>query len=158
MKLTYFLTLAAGLVLLLLLSACKNDSGTEIKVIEYNELIINLDKEVYKPEASAHLTIINKTKKDLILLNCGTSPGFDLQKNIVGKWNNVSLMECPNIGQPFEILQGERREFDIALPPLSLNPNEVEGQYRLLLWLKDKASDQFLDKSERATDPFRITN
>ncbi len=146
------------LILIFALNSCKKDKGTDIEIVEYNDIIINLDKGIYKPEESAHLTIINNSEKDLILLNCGMNPGFDLQKNIVGKWNNVFSLECPAIGTPFEILQGERKEFDIVLPLLTLKPSEVEGEYRLLLWLKDKATDQFLDKSERATDPFRMKN
>ncbi|MCD6376296.1 MAG: hypothetical protein J7L94_12260 [Caldisericaceae bacterium] len=55
-------------------------------------------------------------------------------------------------------MQGTRTEFDIVLPLLTLKPSEIEGKYRLLLWLKDKATDQFLDKSERATAPFRMKN
>ncbi|MHB2156455.1 hypothetical protein ACX8XN_18945 [Calditrichota bacterium GD2] len=145
-------------VVFLTFVSCEEDKGTDIDIIEYNDIIITLDKGTYKPEESARLTIHNNTEKDLVLLNCGTSPGFDLQKRIVGKWNNVYLLECPAIGLPFEILAGDKKEFDIALPPLTLKPSEVEGEYRLLLWLKDKQSNQFLEQSERATDSFRMTN
>ena len=58
------------LIVILALNSCKKDKGTDIDIVEYNKIIINLDKGIYKPEESAHLTIINNSKKDLILLYC----------------------------------------------------------------------------------------
>ncbi len=149
-------SLIALLFVFVLFLSCKDDKGTDIDIVEYNDVVINLDKGIYQPEAAVHMRIFNNTPKDLILLNCGYDPGFDLQKNIVGKWNTVSVKDCPNVGLPFEILAGETKEFDFALPALTLKPDEIEGKYRLLLWLKDKASGQFLDQEDRATSSFRI--
>lgn len=51
------------LIVILALNSCKKDKGTDIDIVEYNKIIINLDKGIYKPEESAHLTIINNSKK-----------------------------------------------------------------------------------------------
>ncbi len=149
-------SLILTIMLIAAISGCKKDKGVDIDVVEFNDLVITLDKGVYAPEAAAHLTIKNRTDMDLILLNCGTNPGFDLQKLIVGKWNNVYLIDCPAIGVPFEIPAGGSFDHDISLPPINLSSNQIEGKYRLLLWLKDKKTGEFLNKNDRATDPFEI--
>lgn len=138
-----------------LITFCKNDKGTEVKVIPYNKIAILLDKPIYNLGDKAELSIHNDTDMDLILDNCGPDPGFDFQKQIGGKWNTVLTPDCIGDGQPFEIPAGARFKHEVTIPQIIKNGSH-EGQYRLLLWLKKKKSGEFLDKEDRATDPFYI--
>ncbi len=137
-----------------LLTFCK-DNSTDVKVIPFTNLSIVMDKAVYVPGDVAHLTINNNTDMDLVLDNCGSDPGFDLQKQIGGKWNNVFIPDCSGDGKPFDIPAGSKFQHTLTMPDIIQNGSR-EGKYRLLFWLKKKKGGELLDKEDRASDPFYI--
>lgn len=139
---------------LILVYSCKEKS-TEVKVIPFTNLSIVLDKATYSPGQKAQLTINNHTDMDLILEPCGPEPGFDFQKQIGGKWNKILTLDCmgENV-EPFEIPAGSTFKHELTIPQLLQGSND--GLFRLLLWLKDKKTGEFLDKDDRASDPFRL--
>jgi hypothetical protein len=137
-------------------TACKKEP-TEIKVIPFTNLSIVMDKGIYKPGDVATLTINNHTDMDLILEPCGSEPGFDFQKLINGKWNKVLTTDCMGeTVEPFSTPAGSTFKHTVTIPLLSLIKGDHNGQYRLLLWLKDKKNLEFLEKEDRASDPFVI--
>jgi hypothetical protein len=142
------------LPLLFLLTFCKKNS-TDVKVIPYTNLSIVLDKPIYAPGDVARVTITNHTDMDLVLDNCGSEPGFDFQKQIGGKWNNLIVPDCSGEGAPFNIAAGSKFTHTLTIPEI-IQSGSHEGQYRLLFWLKKKNSHEFLDKEDRASDPIHI--
>ncbi|GBD87860.1 hypothetical protein BMS3Abin03_01794 [bacterium BMS3Abin03] len=146
------------LIVLLFLSSCTFELDNPDLSTE--SLIISLNKSSYQKDEIITLTIENSSNKDLILYNCGLQPGFDIEKKIGNSWVVPYILECEGIGEPTEIKQSSILIKTLNLPIYLNQLGNVEGSYRLRLWLATKDewnTRNYLDDSLRTTKRFNVT-
>ena len=136
-----------------LILGCKNTT----EPIE-DILFIRLDKSSYIYDETAVLTIENSLGFDLKLLGCGSQPGFDIEKEIDGIFQKPYEITCAG-GFPYFIVNGETFEHEINLAIFPRYLDEIEGTYRLNLWLQKLQNDihVFLSDSLRTTKSFSVS-
>lgn len=142
-------------IVLFLLTGCQKNP---IILSERTGIFIALDKKVYLPEETARLTILNLSASDLLLLNCGTGPRFELERWENGNWVKPYDLDCVAIGQPFSIPQGTKFEISFRFPLFANQLPEVKGRYRLKLELQLAATRKPLPDSLRIAGPIEIVD
>jgi len=146
------------LIIFLFLSSCTFELDNPD--LSTKSLIISLNKSSYQKDETITLTIENSSNKDLVLHNCGLQPGYDIEKKIGDSWVVPYVLECEAIGEPTEIKQSSIVTKTLNLPIYLNQLGDVEGSYRLKLWLTTKDewnTRNYLPDSLRTTKKFNVS-
>jgi hypothetical protein len=136
---------------LIIISSCIFDSNTEY-------LSIEMDKDVYKKDEIAKLTIKNYLKEGLILYPCHGSVGYEVEKYMNGIWIQPYSLVCATVdaGPPFYIGAGKTLQVNLSIHLLENYLDQIKGIYRLKLWLSKTGTHDPIPDELRRTKPFNI--
>ena len=144
------------LPMLILITSCNDNVNDSLE----NNSFLQLDKSSYSQDETATLSINNTLGFDLKLLNCALEPGFDIEKMINGYFEKPYDIDCAAIGVPFFIAEGDKFEHKIHFPIFPNELDEIDGTYRLKLWLLKLEDGEYINISDslKTTAPFTLTS
>ncbi len=160
MKACNCFTFFVALIVTITILNCEREKNTLTNPAYFynNSLIITLNKDEYKSEEYAELTIFNISANDIILGNCSFHPGFDIEKKINGEWYKLYDIICEGIGENYILQSGKKYKFPVCIYLWENRFPNSSGPYRLKLWLYKTVGDErvLLDDSIRVTPEFTL--